>query len=94
MGTILAEDYLAGRGGSVYEFHYNMSEGQRMGQAFFNALSGTDQERLRGQINDPFYNDGPGTGQKIVNAIQFLLDTESKETQNDNEEATSGQCGC
>lgn len=74
--TSLAEDYLAGRGGSVYEYHYNMSEGQRRGQAFFNALSGRDQELIRGSGYDTFYTVGHAA---IEKAIEFLLDNETTE---------------
>lgn len=70
--TILAEDYLAGYGGSPSEYRYNLKVGQRIGQAFFNALSGADQELLSGTTHDPFYSmHGPA----VLRAIEFLLDS-------------------
>lgn len=75
MATI-AHDYLSARGGSPSEFDYNKKEGQRLGQAFFNALSGTDQERVRGTLHDPFYKHSE---EMILSTIEFLLETEDKE---------------
>lgn len=57
MATI-AEWYLDetipnGSGGSA-AFRKRLTDGQRLGQAFFNSLSGTDQAKLRGTFYDPF----------------------------------------
>lgn len=71
----LAEDYLKGRGGSVTEFQANLAAGQRLGQAFFNAASKKDQQRMRGTLNDPFYT---VHGPQLHQTISWLLDTEEK----------------
>lgn len=44
--TSLAEDYLAGRDGDVKYFLRGLRAGQRLGQAFYNALSDEDQDRI------------------------------------------------
>lgn len=71
--STLAEDYLKGKNGSIEIFHEGLKEGQRLGQAFFNALSKKDQERVRGTLKDPFYvQHGPA----LHMTISFLLNTE------------------
>lgn len=74
--STLAEDYLNSRGGSPTTFQNCLTEGQRIGQAFFNALSEKDQERLRGTTRDPFYIEH---GPALHKVIEWLLDTENKE---------------
>lgn len=69
----IVELYLEERGGSPYEYNRNLEDGQRLGQAFFNALSGVDQERLRGTIRDPFYK---LSERKLEEAIEWLLESE------------------
>ena len=71
MGTTLAEDYLNGNGGSVEEYHKYLAGGQRIGQAFYNALSTKDQERLGGSLADPFYSI---TQESVYQAIETLMD--------------------
>lgn len=73
IATNLAEDYLEGRGGSPGLFRSNVLGHQRLGQAFYNALSEKDRNRLIGTIHDPFYKLSPAA---IDAAIEFLLDTE------------------
>lgn len=68
--TTLAEDYLVWSGGSVSEYHFNLTMDQRLGQAFFNALSGADQEKLRYTTYDPF---NKFSSSAIETAINFLL---------------------
>ena len=46
-----------------------LNDGQRIGQAFFNALPGYSQDRLRGTLADPFYRD---TVESVVHAVDFL----------------------
>lgn len=66
----LAEAYLNENGGSPTEYQLNLSNGQRLGEAFFNALSGTDQELLQGRSVDPFWR---YTTNAVEAAIEFLL---------------------
>lgn len=49
--------YLFESGGDVEYFHRNRKALQRVGQAFANALTDADREKLRGQVFDPFYDD-------------------------------------
>jgi hypothetical protein len=71
----MVEHYLAERGGSVESYHRGLTAGQRIPQAFFNALCEDDQQRLRGTDKDPFFKDGQGP---VYDAIQWLLDTEDR----------------
>lgn len=74
MTNTLGEQYLIDRGGSIQSYHRYLEQGHRLGQAFFNALSRKDQDRLRGHILDPFnraFNE-----QDLVKTIEFLLETE------------------
>lgn len=64
-------DYLKENGGSQTEFLLACQDKERLGQAFFNALSDTDQEKIRGLGLDPFYRTEP---QAIWDAIAFLMD--------------------
>lgn len=73
MYKTVTEDYLDGRGGSSEAFRMYLQQGQRIGQAFFNALGPADQEILRSTAQDPFYE----SGQALIHlAIEFLLDNE------------------
>lgn len=65
----LAEWYLAESGGDVVTYHQGLSKGHRIGQAFFNALSRVDQERVRTKRADPFNKD---TAIAVHDAIDFL----------------------
>ena len=76
--STLAEDYLSGRGGSVYEFHYELGQGISLGTAFFVSLSGTDQDRLDNTKYDPSGFDAAIGKLKIHKAIEYLLDTEGE----------------
>jgi hypothetical protein len=69
----LAEDYLMGRDGYPGKMVVYLEEGQRLGQAFFNALSEEDQERIRSTPYDPYHTT---TTADLYRAIEFLLDTE------------------
>lgn len=69
--TTLAEDYLSGMGGSPSEYRWRLSNGERLGQAFFNSLSGTDQDRITGTIVDPFHKSDQDS---LVRAMEWLLD--------------------
>lgn len=64
----LAVWYLEESGGNRAEYLVNLGVGQRIGQAFFNALSGNDQEKLRGTAYDPFY----GGQVETYEAIDYL----------------------
>lgn len=44
---------------------------QRLGQAFFNSLSSSDQARLRGSYYDPFYRDRL---EEVEECIMWLLE--------------------
>jgi len=46
-------------GASLSRFNLCFAQGQRYGQAFFNALSREDQLKLRGTRHDTFYKDDP-----------------------------------
>lgn len=74
--TTLAEDYLDGYNGSSEDYRRMLSKGQRIGQAFVNALCEYDYNRLTGTLYDPFYADGsPFEVQtKVYEAIEFLMD--------------------
>jgi hypothetical protein len=52
----LGEWYLSESGGDVVRYHQGLKAGHRIGQAFFNALSSADKERVRGTIWDTFYS--------------------------------------
>lgn len=65
-----ASDYLKECGGSRLEFYYRIGQGERLGQAFFNSLSGLDQEFIRGMPVDPFYKN---YFKCIYDAIEFLM---------------------
>jgi len=84
----IAEDYLHGRCGSLYTYHRGLQSGQRLGQAFFNALSRVDQFRLAGRPEDPFHTpDAHVLGQLAVErAICFLLDHEDVDIKSRREE--------
>lgn len=78
----LAELYLKDRGGSVTEYHLSLEQGQRLGQAFFNSLSGTDQERVRATVYDTFLLDKGMAELRIRIAIEHLLETEDDPEEN------------
>lgn len=63
-----AEWYLREHGGNVGRFWQAIDAGQRVGQAFFNALSKQDQEKVQKTEHDPFYQPG-----RIPDTINFLL---------------------
>jgi hypothetical protein len=69
------ENYLETRGGSVMDFYNYKAAGQRIPEAFFNALSENDQGRLRGTDQDPFFKDGYGP---VEIAVAWLLETEDR----------------
>lgn len=66
----VAEDYLDAYGKPA-EFRANLAMGQRIGQAFFNALSSMDQEYLRGGMTDPFFEND---SKSVEAAVERLLD--------------------
>lgn len=68
----LVEEYLALQGGSPENYRLFLSQGQRLGQAFFNALSDQDKGRLVGTMRDPFYTDDQ---EKVYKTLEFLIDT-------------------
>jgi hypothetical protein len=54
----VARKFLATGSGSVEYFEVYLMAGQRLGQAFFNALNERHQEMIRGNHRvDPFYQD-------------------------------------
>lgn len=71
MATVV-EEYLELQGGSPENYRRNLSQGQRLGQAFFNALSEQDKGRLVGTMKDPFYSNEQD---KVYSTIEFLIDT-------------------
>jgi hypothetical protein len=54
----------------IDDYHY-MLRTQRIGQAFYNALSSTDKTRINGTTVDPFYTDD---NKSVTIAIEFLID--------------------
>lgn len=69
--STLAEDYLEGYGGSVATYHSCLTHGQRIGQAFFNALSQDDRDYLTGSLADPFYRDLSSAIERAVEALLY-----------------------
>lgn len=71
--STLGEDYLAGNGGPAHvcKYHDGLTQGQRIGQAFFNALTPKDMEILTGSEFDPFYFDN---NECVESAVGYLLD--------------------
>ena len=65
----LAETYLSEFGGSVRLYRQYLSEGQRLGQAFFNSLIDSDQLKLARTPHDPFHKNDQAS---IYDAIDFL----------------------
>lgn len=70
-----AEIYLGMRGGDIRKYHQNQIRGQRIGQAFYNALSEQDRDRLFGTMFDPFNHEDEN---RVNEAITWLLDTEGQ----------------
>lgn len=65
----LAETYLSEFGGSVRNYRQYLSDGQRLGQAFFNSLVDSDQYQISGTPHDPFHKNDQAS---IHDAIDFL----------------------
>ena len=65
----LIEIYLSEFGGSVRFYRQYLSEGQRLGQAFFNSLIDSDKSKLSGTSHDPFHKNDKAS---IYDAIDFL----------------------
>lgn len=72
MNPTLVEEYLELQGGSPEQYRLNLTHGQRLGQAFFNALSSIDQGRLVGTTHDPFYSNDQD---KVYKTLEYLMDT-------------------
>lgn len=70
------EVYLQENDGDVVKYHKGITEGWRIGQAFFNALSHQDQGRVVGTPHDPFYSIDPA---KVEATIQWLSSNPPKE---------------
>lgn len=67
-----ALDYLKENYGSQVKMLWSIkSDNQRLGQAFFNALSARDQAKIRTTIFDPYYKTDT---ECIWKAIEFLMD--------------------
>lgn len=65
----LLEWYISESGGDLVRYHQDLLAGHRVGQAFFNALSREDQERLRATSHDPFYSQ---SWWQILDVIDYL----------------------
>ena len=65
----LIEIYLSEFGGSTQSYRQYLSEGQRLGQAFFNSLIDSDQLKLARTPHDPFHKNDQAS---IYDAIDFL----------------------
>lgn len=68
----LIEEYLDLQGGSSEAYRNNLAYGQRLGQAFFNALSEYDKGRILATPHDPFYSTEQD---KVYKSLEFLIDT-------------------
>lgn len=68
MDLTLATQYLTDMGGDPKKYMTGLARGQRIGQAFFNALSESDQHKVRGTKYDMFY----GGQEEVYAAIDFL----------------------
>lgn len=68
----LAEEYLDLQGGSSEAYRHNLTNGQRLGQAFFNALSEYDKGRVLTTPHDPFYSTDQ---EKVMKTLEWLIDT-------------------
>ena len=69
--NLTAEDCKEYLGGKVAFFWERINTGQRIGQAWFNALDPWDQDKLRGSFYDPFHADN---WPAVIKALRFLLD--------------------
>lgn len=69
----LGEWYLDQTGGApaVRRYRELLASGCRIGQAFFNSLTNTDRERIRGTARDPFYR---ADSVSVHRAIEWLID--------------------
>lgn len=56
-------------GDELAAFHWNIDHGQRLGQAFMNALPMRQYATLQGTQQDPFYADDVGT---VLDALDRL----------------------
>lgn len=64
----VARKFLGSGYGSVEYFEVYLMAGQRLGQAFFNALTERNQEMIRGDHRvDPFYQD-----ELVIETIRYL----------------------
>lgn len=68
----LVEEYLDLQGGSSEAYRTNLTGGQRLGQAFFNALSEYDKGRVLATPHDPFYSTDQD---KVYKTLEWLIDT-------------------
>lgn len=64
-----AAEYLDEMGGSRVALINALADEQRPGQAFFNALSERDRERIRGSVVDPFH----GGWWKVEDTLDYLI---------------------
>lgn len=71
----IVELYLHENGGSVTDYKKCIAKGERLGQAFFFALSDLDKRVLRGTIRDPFYKNDI---QSVENAVDYLMERNHK----------------
>lgn len=69
MNRTLAEDYLADCDGDLVTFYQGLRHGYRIGQAFFNALSADDKNKIAGTYFDTFYKD---SAESVYVAVEFL----------------------
>lgn len=60
--------YIKESGGDITGFSNSVRRGDTFGQAFFNALTSEDQEKLRGTVHDPFH----GGITAVREALDFL----------------------
>lgn len=66
----IVELYLHENGGSIADYKKCITKGERLGQAFFFALSDLDKRILRGSIRDPFYKNDI---QSVEEAVDYLM---------------------
>lgn len=90
-GGTLGEWYLSNADGDLLTYHQGLRHGHRIGQAFFNALSDSDQARIVSTLHDPFYGNTSGD---VERAIEFLTRREPATRPDDMTVAEERAAGC
>lgn len=70
-----AESYLKGHGGSPMKYRKELRNGKLLLEAFFEACSEEDKEKLRGTRFDP--STKRPFGPQLIQAVNYLLDAKA-----------------